>query len=175
MSEYTMDRSRFNLKDGCSVGLSSIYEDNGITITQLQVLELLNQLNDENEKLKNIFKEVAIQLEKDKQYCEVTVSVPCKYYDEFRKLMIGEGDGRFKEIISTQKIVDTKTEKVYEGMVDTEFLDLVNLLVRELDYLREDANKINTILENGGVILTKGQLKEIIEGSGNKWGHYEYL
>ena len=36
------------------------------------------------------------------------------------------GEGRFQEIVSTQKIVDTKTGKEYNGMVDTELLRLVN-------------------------------------------------
>lgn len=36
------------------------------------------------------------------------------------------GEGRFQEIVSTQKIVDTKTGKEYDGMVDVEFLRLVN-------------------------------------------------
>lgn len=36
------------------------------------------------------------------------------------------GEGRFQEIVSTQKIVDTRTGKEYDGMVDVEFLRLVN-------------------------------------------------
>lgn len=36
------------------------------------------------------------------------------------------GEGRFQEIVSTQKIVDTRTRKEYDGMVDTELLRLVN-------------------------------------------------
>lgn len=36
------------------------------------------------------------------------------------------GEGRFQEIVSTQKIVDTRTGKEYDGMVDTEVLRLMN-------------------------------------------------
>lgn len=36
------------------------------------------------------------------------------------------GEGRFQEIVSTQKIVDTRTGKEYNGMVDTEVLRLMN-------------------------------------------------
>ena len=36
------------------------------------------------------------------------------------------GEGRFQEIVSTQKIVDTKTGKEYDGMVDVELLRLMN-------------------------------------------------
>ena len=35
-------------------------------------------------------------------------------------------EGRFKEIISTQKILDTETGIEYNGLVDREFLELVN-------------------------------------------------
>lgn len=38
---------RFSIKEGSSVGLSSIYTDNGVVMTQLQVLEELNNLYDE--------------------------------------------------------------------------------------------------------------------------------
>ena len=37
--------------------------------------------------------------------------------------------GRFQEILSIQKIKDTKTQKTYDGLVDTEFLQLVNNLL----------------------------------------------
>lgn len=33
---------------------------------------------------------------------------------------------RFKEIVSTQKIVDTATGIEYDGLVDTELIDLMN-------------------------------------------------
>ena len=36
------------------------------------------------------------------------------------------GEGRFQEIVSTQKIVDTRTGKEYDGMVDVELLRLMN-------------------------------------------------
>lgn len=36
--------------------------------------------------------------------------------------------GRFQEIISTQKIVDTYTDTEYNGQIDTELLELINEL-----------------------------------------------
>ena len=35
-------------------------------------------------------------------------------------------EGRFQEILSTQKIKDTETGKEYDGFVDTELLILIN-------------------------------------------------
>ena len=40
-------------------------------------------------------------------------------------------EGRFQEILSTQKILDTETGIEYDGLVDTEFLELVNEIVKE--------------------------------------------
>ena len=42
--------------------------------------------------------------------------------------------GRFYEIISTQKIVDTVKDKEYNGLVDTEFVDLANKLDKECEF-----------------------------------------
>ena len=47
-----------------------------------------------------------------------------KFIDSIENDEVGEG--RFQEIVSTQKIVDTRTGKEYNGMVDTELLRLVN-------------------------------------------------
>ena len=40
-------------------------------------------------------------------------------------------EGRFQEILSTQEILDTETGIEYEGLVDREFLELVNEIVEE--------------------------------------------
>ena len=40
-------------------------------------------------------------------------------------------EGRFQEIISTQKILDTETDIEYDGLVDREFLELVNEIAEE--------------------------------------------
>ena len=40
-------------------------------------------------------------------------------------------EGRFLDILSTQKILDTKTGIEYDGLVDREFLELVNEIVEE--------------------------------------------
>ena len=40
-------------------------------------------------------------------------------------------EGRFRDILSTQKILDTKTGIEYDGLVDREFLELVNEIVEE--------------------------------------------
>lgn len=40
-------------------------------------------------------------------------------------------EGRFQDILSTQKILDTETGIEYDGLVDTEFLELVNEIVKE--------------------------------------------
>ena len=39
--------------------------------------------------------------------------------------------GRFQDILSTQKILDTRTGIEYDGLVDREFLELVNEIVEE--------------------------------------------
>ena len=40
-------------------------------------------------------------------------------------------EGRFHEILSTQEILDTETDIKYYGLVDREFLELVNKIVEE--------------------------------------------
>ena len=40
-------------------------------------------------------------------------------------------EGRFQDILSTQKILDTRTGIEYDGLVDREFLELVNEIVEE--------------------------------------------
>jgi hypothetical protein len=40
-------------------------------------------------------------------------------------------EGRFQEILCTQKILDTETDIEYDGLVDREFLELVNEIVEE--------------------------------------------
>ena len=40
-------------------------------------------------------------------------------------------EGRFWDILSTQKILDTETGIEYDGLVDREFLELVNEIVEE--------------------------------------------
>lgn len=58
-----------------------------------------------------------------------------------------EVEGRFQEIISTQKIKDTRTGKIYDGQVDTELLRLINFVdernqnrKKEIDELMEVNN-----------------------------------
>lgn len=52
-------------------------------------------------------------------------------------------EGRFHEIISTKKILDTETGIEYDGLVDREFLELVNKIVEEKEKYSEIV-KINT-------------------------------
>jgi hypothetical protein len=40
-------------------------------------------------------------------------------------------EGRFQEILSTQKILDTETDIEYDGLVNREFLEHINELVEE--------------------------------------------
>lgn len=49
---------------------------------------------------------------------------------------------RFKEIISTQRIVDTWRDVEYHGLVDTEFLDFVNERENQLLSEIEDLQNI---------------------------------
>ena len=55
------------------------------------------------------------------------------------------GEGRFQEIISTQKIVDTKTGKEYNGMVDTEFLRLMNDVDKRNENRREQIDELKKV------------------------------
>lgn len=63
---------------------------------------------------------------------------------------------RFSEIISTQKIVDNVTDKEYNGLVDDEFLILVNKIIDEqqkminqLKYENNELRNVNRML--GGI------------------------
>ena len=45
---------------------------------------------------------------------------------------------RFKEIISTQKVIDTQTGKEYDCLLDNDFYDLVNSLAEENKQLKNE-------------------------------------
>lgn len=67
---------------------------------------------------------------------------------------------RFSEIISTQKIVDNVTDKEYNGLVDDEFLILVNEIINEqqkminqLKYENDELRNVNRML---GVMCNVG-------------------
>lgn len=60
---------------------------------------------------------------------------------------------RFSEIISTQKIVDNVTDREYNGLVDDEFLILVNKIIDEqqkminqLKYENDELRNVNRML-----------------------------
>lgn len=55
------------------------------------------------------------------------------------------GEGRFQEIISTQKIVDTKTGKEYNGMVDTELLKLINSIDKKNENKKEQIDELKKV------------------------------
>ena len=65
------------------------------------------------------------------------------------------GEGRFQEIISTQKIVDTRTGKEYDGMVDVELLRLIN----DIDKRSQNKKKENMELKE-----TNGLLWDVVDG-----------
>ena len=53
---------------------------------------------------------------------------------------------RFKEIISTQKVIDTQTGKEYDCLLDNDFYDLVNSLAEENEQLKEEIKDLNDVL-----------------------------
>ena len=58
-------------------------------------------------------------------------------------------EGRFQEILSTQKILDTETDIQYDGLVDREFLELVNEIFEEKEkYFEIVKMNINQFKEN---------------------------
>ncbi len=55
------------------------------------------------------------------------------------------GEGRFQEIVSTQKIVDTKTGKEYDGMVDVELLRLMNDVDKRNENKKEQIDELKKV------------------------------
>ena len=49
---------------------------------------------------------------------------------------------RFKEIVSTQKIIDTVTNKEYDCLLDNDLFDLINVIAEEN---KQSEKKINWI------------------------------
>ena len=48
---------------------------------------------------------------------------------------------RFKEIISTQKIIDTQTGKEYDCLLDNDLFDLINTIAEENEQLKAQLRK----------------------------------
>lgn len=67
---------------------------------------------------------------------------------------------RFSEIISTQKIVDNVTDKEYNGLVDDEFLILVNKIIDEqqkmINQLKYENNELRNVNRMLGVMCNVG-------------------
>ena len=65
--------------------------------------------------------------------------------------------GRFKEIVSVQKIKDTKTGKVYVGIVDSDFIKVLNELDKENEQLKKRIDRIDIILDdlNGAEYISR--------------------
>ena len=79
------------------------------------------------------------------------------------------GEGRFQEIVSTQKIVDTRTGREYNGMVDVEFLRWIN----DIDERYQNKRKENHELKE-----VNGLLWDMVDGfhayfSLKKMGYFE--
>lgn len=55
------------------------------------------------------------------------------------------GEGRFQEIVSTQKIVDTRTGKEYDGMVDVELLRLMNDVDKRNENKKEQIDELKKV------------------------------
>ena len=55
------------------------------------------------------------------------------------------GEGRFQEIVSTQKIVDTRTGKEYNGMVDVEFLRWINDIDERFQNKRKENDELKEV------------------------------
>lgn len=70
------------------------------------------------------------------------------------------GEGRFQEIVSTQKIVDTRTGKEYNGMVDVEFLRWINDIDERYQNKRKENNELKEV---------NGLLWDIIDGFHAYW------
>lgn len=51
-------------------------------------------------------------------------------------------EGRFQEIISIKKIIDTVTGKEYDGLVDSEFLIHVNEISKENEHLKKEISQL---------------------------------
>lgn len=52
-------------------------------------------------------------------------------------------NNRFKEVVSIQKIVDTKTDVEYDGLVDTELINLINKLDNECEFASLENEQLN--------------------------------
>lgn len=48
---------------------------------------------------------------------------------------------RFKEIISTQKVIDTVTNKEYDCLLDNDLFDLINTIAEENEQLKQRNDK----------------------------------
>lgn len=55
---------------------------------------------------------------------------------------------RFKEIISTQRIVDTKTDKEYNGLVEDGLFEEINKIAEENEQLKQREEKLLDEIED---------------------------
>ena len=58
---------------------------------------------------------------------------------------------RFKEIISTQKVIDTVTNKEYDCLLDNDLFDLINTIAEENEQLKQDKTNLHRTMSKDGV------------------------
>ena len=71
--------------------------------------------------------------------------------------------GRFKEIVSVQKIKDTKTGKVYVGIVDSDFIKVLNELDKENEQLKQENKELEAFRYQVFKSIHKITEKELVE------------
>ena len=79
---------------------------------------------------------------------------------------------RFKEIISTQKIIDNHTGKEYDCLLDNDLFELVNEIAEENERLKEENQKLMKALGDSGRVAVEMLLptdEDTLTLNGNWW------
>ena len=57
---------------------------------------------------------------------------------------------RFKEIVSTQKVIDNQTGKEYDCLLDNDLFELINEIAEENERLKEENQNLMKALSESG-------------------------
>lgn len=60
---------------------------------------------------------------------------------------------RFKEVVSTQKILDTKSGKEYNGLIDDELLKVMNNIEYYRKFHRKEKEEFREVIHEMGAVI----------------------